>query len=116
GVAADELERRARAAFLDELATGLEAYEDARLLLESVLAEGRPVGVGSNSARWRLDAVLTAAGVRDRFRASVAGDEVANPKPAPDVYARVVASLGVAPAACVVIEDSPTGIAAAAAA
>lgn len=116
GVPADELERLARAAFLDVLATGLDVFDDALDLLDAVRAEGRPVGVGSNSARWRLDAVLDAAGVRDRFVASVAGDEVRRPKPEPDVYTRVAEQLGLDPGRCVVIEDSPTGIAAAAAA
>lgn len=116
GVPAGELERRARAAFLDELGSGLAVFDDAIALLDAVEREGRPVGVGSNSARWRLDAVLETAAVRHRFASSVAGDEVRRPKPDPDVYARVVEELGIAPGRCVVIEDSPTGIRAAASA
>jgi beta-phosphoglucomutase-like phosphatase (HAD superfamily) len=40
---------------------------------------------------------------------SVAGDEVAHPKPAPDVYLRTAALLGVDPKDCVAIEDTPIG-------
>jgi beta-phosphoglucomutase-like phosphatase (HAD superfamily) len=47
---------------------------------------------------------------------TVAGDEVAKPKPAPDVYLRVAELLGINPGDCVVIEDSPTGVVAARAA
>jgi HAD superfamily hydrolase (TIGR01509 family) len=50
------------------------------------------------------------------FAATVAGDEVAQGKPHPDPYLAAAAALGVDPAACVAIEDSPTGIAAARAA
>jgi beta-phosphoglucomutase-like phosphatase (HAD superfamily) len=43
----------------------------------------------------------------------VGGDQVARHKPAPDVFLRAAALLGVDPAACVVIEDSLRGIQAA---
>jgi HAD superfamily hydrolase (TIGR01509 family) len=43
-------------------------------------------------------------------------DAVARPKPAPDVYLAAARTLGVAPAQCLVVEDSATGITAAAAA
>ena len=72
-----------------------------------------PIGVASNSDRWRLEVVLSSAGVRHLFDVTVAGDEVADPKPAPDIYLRAAALLETDPADCVVIEDSPTGVSAA---
>ena len=42
--------------------------------------------------------------------------DVAAPKPAPDVYLLAASKLGVAPARCLVLEDSPTGVRAALAA
>ena len=48
--------------------------------------------------------------------ALVAGDAVAHGKPAPDPYLHAARVLGVAPGDCLVVEDSPTGVAAAAAA
>ena len=56
------------------------------------------------------------AGVADRFAVTVAGDEVARPKPAPDIYLEACRRLGADPAASVGLEDSPTGAAAAKAA
>jgi beta-phosphoglucomutase-like phosphatase (HAD superfamily) len=47
------------------------------------------------------------------FSASVCGDEVPRGKPAPDVYQRAATLLGLEPSACLVIEDSVTGTAAA---
>ncbi|HKX76530.1 MAG TPA: HAD family phosphatase, partial [Acidimicrobiia bacterium] len=93
------------------LANGLEPFPDAIRLLDRV--DGHPVAVASNSERWRLDCVLASAGLSGRFAVSVASDEVTAPKPDPAVYLRAAALLGVAPSECVVIEDSPTGIASA---
>jgi beta-phosphoglucomutase-like phosphatase (HAD superfamily) len=55
-------------------------------------------------------------GVRDRFGAVVSSEEVANGKPAPDVYLAVVRELSVDPKDCIAIEDSTNGIKAAVAA
>lgn len=72
----------------------------------------RPLGVGSNAEPANLDFVLDGAGLRPYFQAIVDGHQVANPKPAPDIYLRVAGQLGVAPRNCIVFEDSPSGIAA----
>ena len=47
---------------------------------------------------------------------TIAGDEVAHGKPAPDPYLAAAAALGVEPGACIALEDSPTGAASARAA
>jgi HAD superfamily hydrolase (TIGR01509 family) len=110
GVGVEELLERMARAFLAGIAAGIPLFPDAVLLLEHVVSSGLGVGVGSNSSRWRLDAVLGAAGVESLVDVSVSGDEVDRPKPAPDVYLAVAAGLGVDPQRSVVIEDSPTGI------
>lgn len=82
--------------------------------LRAILEQNRqrPIGVGSNAEPANLDFVLDGAGLRPYFRAIVDGHQVANPKPAPDIYLRVAAQLAVAPRNCIVFEDSPSGIAA----
>jgi HAD superfamily hydrolase (TIGR01509 family) len=92
---------------------GLKAFPDAMALVDRLAV---PIGVASNSDRWRLEVVLSAAGVRHRFDVTVAGDEVPQPKPAHDIYLRAADLLEVNPSDCLVIEDSPTGVAAARAA
>ena len=87
---------------------GIAAYPDAMALIDRW--GERPIAIASNSPRWRLDTVLTAAGVP--VATTVASDEVTAPKPAPDVYLRAMELLGVAPSGCLVVEDTPTGIAA----
>lgn len=94
-------------------ARGLASFPDAIGLVGRLAV---PIGVASNSDRWRLDLVLSSAGIRHLFDVTVAGDEVVEPKPAPDIYLRVSELLGVSPGECIVIEDSPTGVTAARAA
>lgn len=108
----DTLEREARDAFLD-LAVNVELFEDALALRDRIDV---PTAVGTNSARWRLDAILGATGVAERFPVTVTASDVDRPKPAPDIYAAAFLALGVDPSAGLVIEDSPSGIAAARAA
>ncbi|NQT88287.1 HAD-IA family hydrolase, partial [bacterium] len=54
--------------------------------------------------------------VADRFAVLTGHEDVTRAKPAPDIYLLTAERLGVAPSACVVIEDSPVGIEAAKAA
>jgi HAD superfamily hydrolase (TIGR01509 family) len=113
GAGVEEVLDAAEAEMRRIVGQGLNAFPDALALVERLAV---PIAVASNSDRWRLEVVLAAAGVRGLFDVTVAGDEVAEPKPAPDVYLRVAALLGIDPRDCVVIEDSPTGVVAARAA
>lgn len=84
-------------------------------LLAECVAAGVPCVLVTMSWRRLADAVIAAA-PPGSFVTSVTGDEVSNGKPDPEPYLAAVAALGVDPAACVAIEDSPTGVAAALAA
>jgi HAD superfamily hydrolase (TIGR01509 family) len=94
----------------------LEPFDDALETVAELRALGVAVAVASSSPRARLDRTLARAGLADAFRVSVAGDEVAHGKPAPDMFLAAAERLGIAPERCVVIEDSPPGVAAALAA
>ena len=50
------------------------------------------------------------------FDAIVTGDDITHNKPAPDIYLRAAEGLRLAPAECLVLEDTPPGVQAAAAA
>jgi len=86
----------------------------AQELLTEVRAAGIPVALVSSSYRALVDSVL-AAGVGP-FELTLAGDEVTHAKPHPEPYLTAASRLGVDPARCVVVEDSPSGVAAAEAA
>jgi HAD superfamily hydrolase (TIGR01509 family) len=99
-----------------ELDHGAPPRPGAVELVAALRAAGTPVGLASNSSREFVDKALHAAGMTGAFDVTIAGDEVARPKPAPDGYLAAAAALGADPAACVALEDSNTGVAAARAA
>jgi HAD superfamily hydrolase (TIGR01509 family) len=105
GTDADRLDDLARDAFLAR-AGELRVFEDAVALRTSI---DLPVAIGTNSARWRLDAVLAATGLDALFDVSVTASDVAKPKPAPDIYLEAFERIGVLPRRGVVLEDSPSG-------
>ena len=73
---------------------------------------GTPMGLASNAERPNLTMVLQQAHLLQYFPVVVDGNQVARPKPAPDIYLQAAELLGVDPASCVVFEDSYAGIAA----
>jgi HAD superfamily hydrolase (TIGR01509 family) len=75
-----------------------------------------PLGLASNSPRRLVDAALHTAGLTDVFDAIVTSDDVAHPKPAPELYLLACERLGVAPSDALALEDSASGVAAAKAA
>jgi len=77
------------------------------------LAKQWPVGLASASSRELIDFVVGLAGLAAVFRVTVSADEAGRGKPAPDVYLKAAAELGVQPALCLAVEDSSNGIRAA---
>jgi beta-phosphoglucomutase family hydrolase len=77
---------------------------------------GAPMAVATNAEPENVDFVLDRAGLRQYFRVVVDGHQVSHPKPHPEIYLRAAELLGIAPANCIVLEDSHAGVAAARAA
>jgi HAD superfamily hydrolase (TIGR01509 family) len=90
--------------------TELTPFDDAVDAARELRERGVPVAVASSSPRDRLHRTLRRAGLLDAFDVVVAGDEVENGKPAPDMFLLAAERLGVPPEECVVIEDSPPGV------
>jgi HAD superfamily hydrolase (TIGR01509 family) len=73
-----------------------------------------PVCVASNGSREEIDLRLELSGLTAVFGDAIfSGMEVANPKPAPDVYLAAASSFAIPPARCLVVEDSIPGVTAA---
>ncbi|HEX9905035.1 MAG TPA: HAD family hydrolase [Propylenella sp.] len=73
-----------------------------------------PCCVASSSSAERIRLALDVTGLRARFEPNIfSAAMVARGKPAPDLFLFAAGRMGVAPAACVVIEDSPSGVEAA---
>ncbi len=85
-------------------------------LLDQADALGLPCAVASSSDRAWVEGWLARLAIRQRFACVRTADDVARTKPAPDLFLSAADCLGVAPAACLVFEDSPNGILAAGAA
>ncbi len=81
----------------------------AREAIAAVLDAGARVAVVSNSDRMLVDASLRALGLQKPGQVSVSRNDVRQGKPDPEPYLRAAWLLGVAPEACLVVEDSPTG-------
>lgn len=100
------------------LALGTPLIPGIPALLDALDAARIPYAVGSNGPQRKM--AVTLGQHPDLYR-RLAGrifsrHDVGRPKPAPDLYLHAAAALAAAPAACVVIEDSPTGVRAAVAA
>ncbi len=96
----------------------IEAGEIARKaglleLLDCLDQLALPKAVATSTARPLALQKLRSTGLLDHFPHLVCGDEIPNGKPAPDIFLAAAASLGVAPAHCLVLEDSHAGIRAA---
>jgi HAD superfamily hydrolase (TIGR01509 family) len=78
---------------------------------------GLPMSVASNSPRHRVEAAFRVAGLTPFFGDRIITfEDVAHPKPAPDVYLEAARRAEVHPRACLAIEDSEAGVASAVAA
>jgi HAD superfamily hydrolase (TIGR01509 family) len=112
---ADEINREVVRRMQDGYRTELPLLPGASEAVRA-LARRWPLGLASSANREVIDLVLELAGFGDAFRVTVSSEEVERGKPAPDVYLAAARGLGVDPASCVAIEDSTSGLRAAAAA
>jgi HAD superfamily hydrolase (TIGR01509 family) len=101
------------------VAGSLPARPGIRRIIGEAQDAGWRLAVASTSAEASVRAILEHAAGPDRaarFDLILAGDVVANKKPAPDIYNLAVERLGVPRASVLVIEDSRNGLLSAAAA
>ena len=107
----DEVVRRLQSIYRERLPL----LPGAREAVERLAARWL-LAVASSSNRPLIDVVLDLAGIAPLFRATVSSEEVPRGKPAPDVYLEAARRLGVDPTRSAAIEDSESGLLAAAAA
>lgn len=99
----------------EEVTTKAEPMPGARDLVKDL--QGRvAIGLASNSPRAMVEAALRRAGFDGAFEVVLGADDVARPKPDPEIYVAACERLGAAPEESVALEDSLTGVAAARAA
>ena len=86
--------------------------------LIAVLAPSLPLAVASGALRQEIETILTTAGLLPHFKAIISAEDVTQGKPEPEIFLKALAALNdasrngkpIAPADCVVIEDSKEGV------
>lgn len=79
----------------------------------SLKAEGLPTGVGTSAPLANLELIAGTLGIIDKMESILASEHVSRHKPDPEVYLKSADQLKVKPDACVVFEDSYSGVTAA---
>ena len=101
-----DLDRRVALAINQELLTGMPLKPGVHDLLAKI---GQPKAIVTSSSRNGAVRKVTQAGLMDVFEHLITLDDVKRAKPAPDPYLLAAQRLGVAPARCLVFEDSEVG-------
>jgi HAD superfamily hydrolase (TIGR01509 family) len=79
--------------------------------VEAVTALRLPKAIASSGSREGLERKLRQTGLWEHFAPHVySADHVTHAKPAPDLFLHAAAALGIAPADCLVLEDSVNGV------
>ena len=112
----EELMRRRGEIATDFFANDVGLFPSAKTTLEQLREMNLRLAVATSSVSASARPLLERTGIRSFFSVVITGDEVQRGKPAPDIYLRAADQLGISSEACVVIEDSLAGMAAAKAA
>ncbi|MCU7822357.1 HAD family hydrolase [Kitasatospora sp. DSM 101779] len=110
-----ELVEQLNRSFAGKVAAEVVPRPGALDLLAALRTAEVPTALVSASPRRVVDLVLGAIGDR-WFTTTLAAEDTERTKPDPDPYLAAAARLGLDPAACIAVEDSPAGVASAAAA
>ncbi|KAF9687165.1 hypothetical protein SADUNF_Sadunf02G0065400 [Salix dunnii] len=85
----------------------------ANRLIKHLSGHNVPMALASNSPRESIESKISyQQGWKGSFSVVIAGDEVRTGKPSPEIFLEAAKRLNVEPSSCLVIEDSPPGVAA----
>jgi HAD superfamily hydrolase (TIGR01509 family) len=96
--------------YLKAMKQDLQPYPAVRETLEWLRDQGIKLAVVSNARARELEAALHGLNLHAHFHEVISRDQMAQPKPDPGAYLLGAASVGIEPADCLVVEDSPPGI------
>lgn len=100
----------------DILQNGLELKPGVTELFQYLKEHGLKIGLATSTQKERAERNLKNAGILNVFDHIVYGSQVANGKPAPDIYRKACEELQVEPSEAIGIEDSINGVKSSAAA
>jgi len=88
----------------------LSLFDGCTELLENLYASKEfAIAIASSSPKLVIEKMAERFKIKKYFDLFVSGEEVADSKPAPDIYLKTAEMLKVNPAACIVLEDAPHG-------
>lgn len=94
----------------EKLSRNVPMKPGVREILEAFRAHNMKIAVASSSRRSRIENNLDKSGLACYFDEIVCGSDVANGKPAPDIFIAAANALGYDPKECYVFEDSANGV------
>lgn len=94
-------------------ANGVPAQPGISALLDELKTRSVPFAVATSTFREQAERSLELAGLSPLIDIMIAGDEVSDGKPAPDIFLAAAAAIGVDASACIALEDSAVGVRAA---
>ena len=112
----DQLSEEVHRFMLELIPDEVRSKPGAHELVAYVAEQRIPRSIASSSPMSIIERTVETQGWDDVFAVRCSGDEVPRGKPAPDVYLLAAERIGVDPAQCLALEDSPTGARAAIAA
>jgi beta-phosphoglucomutase-like phosphatase (HAD superfamily) len=108
----DELIAETRARFAALVDTAVHPTPGLFTLFAHLAEHPLPLAVATSSRLVYAEKMLQSHGLRDRFAFLLTAEDVSRGKPAPEIYLLAAQRFELEPAAMLVLEDSPPGVAA----
>ncbi len=105
-----EKEKRYQKAYLPHL----QLIRGLRNLLDKATEKKIPMAIGSAAIPFNIDFILDNLDIRKYFNAIVSAEDVAVSKPDPETFLKAAELISTEPSGCLVFEDAPKGVEAAA--
>ncbi|MCX7047853.1 MAG: HAD-IA family hydrolase [Candidatus Sumerlaeota bacterium] len=103
--------------YFELIRAGLNPLPGVHEFIARVRRRGLKTALATSADRCKADANLAAIRLPpENFDAIIASEDAVHKKPAPDIFLAAARKLALAPARCLVVEDAPSGVAAAKAA
>ena len=100
--------------YQEEFRPHLKLLPGLDVFFEKAKADNIKMAIGSAAITFNIDFVLDGLNIRHYFDAIVSADDVKESKPNPETYLKCAAQLNILPKDCLVFEDAPKGVEAAA--
>lgn len=102
-----------KAEFMAMLDQGIPLKPGARQMLSWLSGQGVPIALVTSTRTAKAEMLMQRTGLDAFLDAVIGGDQVTSGKPAPDIYLKGAAALGIEASACIAFEDSANGVRAA---